>query len=62
MDGTDIDIQIVAIATSSYADKLSALLLGGDIPDLIYFQGGDQKMVEQGFCSTSIRSSPTRSI
>jgi putative aldouronate transport system substrate-binding protein len=48
MDGTDIDIQIVAIATSSYADKLSALMLGGDIPDLIYFQGGDQKMVEQG--------------
>ncbi len=47
MDGTDVDIQIVSIATSSYADKLSALLLGGDIPDLIYFQGGDQKMVEQ---------------
>jgi putative aldouronate transport system substrate-binding protein len=48
MDGTDIDLQIVPIAASSYADKLSALLLGGDIPDLIYFQGGDQKMVEQG--------------
>ncbi len=48
MDGTDVDIQIVPIATSSYADKLSALLLGGDIPDLMYFQGGDQKMVEQG--------------
>ena len=40
--------QIVPIAASSYADKLSALLLGGDIPDIIYFQGGDQKMVEQG--------------
>ena len=48
MDGTEIDLQIVPIAASSYADKLSALLLGGDIPDLIYFQGGDQKMVEQG--------------
>jgi putative aldouronate transport system substrate-binding protein len=48
MDGSDIDLQIVPIAASSYADKLSALLLGGDIPDLIYFQGGDQKMVEQG--------------
>ncbi|MEQ1768310.1 MAG: extracellular solute-binding protein [Devosia sp.] len=48
MDGTDVDLQIVPIAASSYADKLSALLLGGDIPDIIYFQGGDQKMVEQG--------------
>ena len=48
MDGSEIDVQIVAIASSSYADKLSALLLGGDIPDIIYFQGGDQKMVEQG--------------
>ncbi len=48
MDGTEVDLQIVPIASSSYADKLSALLLGGDIPDLIYFQGGDQKMVEQG--------------
>jgi len=48
MDGTEIDLQIVPIAASSYADKLSALLLGGDIPDIIYFQGGDQKMVEQG--------------
>ncbi len=48
MDGTEIDLQIVPIAASSYADKLSALLLGGDIPDLIYFQGGDQKMVGAG--------------
>ena len=24
------------------------MLLSGDIPDLIYFQGGDQKMAEQG--------------
>ncbi len=47
-EGTDVDIQIVPIATSGYADKLSAMLLGGDIPDLMYFQGGDQKMVEQG--------------
>jgi putative aldouronate transport system substrate-binding protein len=48
MDGTEVDIQMTPIAGSGYADKLGAMLLGGDIPDLIYFQGGDQKMVEQG--------------
>ena len=33
---------------SGYADALGVMLLSGDIPDLIYFQGGDQKMAEQG--------------
>ena len=46
--GTDIDIQIVDLPSSGYADALSVMLLSGDIPDLIYFQGGDAKMVEQG--------------
>lgn len=46
--GHDIDIQIVDLPSSGYADALSVMLLGGDIPDLIYFQGGDAKMVEQG--------------
>lgn len=46
--GTDIHIQIVDLPSSGYADKLSAMLLSGDIPDLIYFQGGDAKMAEQG--------------
>ena len=46
--GTDVDIQIVEVASSGYADKLSAMLLSGDIPDIIYFQGGDAKIAEQG--------------
>ncbi|MHA4735900.1 extracellular solute-binding protein [Ensifer adhaerens] len=46
--GTDIHIQVVDLPSSGYADKLSAMLLSGDIPDLIYFQGGDAKMAEQG--------------
>src|SRR5690606_25248139 len=46
--GTDLDLQIVDLPSSGYADKLSAMLLSGDIPDLIYFQGGDAKMAEQG--------------
>ncbi|MBA8840881.1 extracellular solute-binding protein [Ochrobactrum sp. RH2CCR150] len=46
--GTDIKIEIVNLPASGYADKLGAMLLSGDIPDLIYFQGGDQAMSEQG--------------
>ncbi|UXN57707.1 extracellular solute-binding protein [Phyllobacterium zundukense] len=46
--GADIRIQIVDLPSSGYADKLNAMLLSGDIPDLIYFQGGDAQMAEQG--------------
>jgi putative aldouronate transport system substrate-binding protein len=46
--GTDVDIEIVEVASSGYADKLGAMILSGDIPDIIYFQGGDAKIAEQG--------------
>lgn len=46
--GTDLDIQIVDLPSATYADALGVMLLSGDIPDLIYFQGGDAKMAEQG--------------
>jgi putative aldouronate transport system substrate-binding protein len=46
--GTEVDIQIVDLPSSGYPDALGVMLLSGDIPDLIYFQGGDAKMVEQG--------------
>lgn len=48
--GTDVDIQLVDLpsGTSAYVDALGVMLLSGDIPDIIYFQGGDQKMAEQG--------------
>jgi len=48
--GMDIDIQTVDLpgGTSAYVDALGVMLLSGDIPDIIYFQGGDQKMAEQG--------------
>lgn len=46
--GTDVDIQIVDMPGSGYADALGVMLLSGDIPDIIYFQGGDQKMADQG--------------
>src|SRR5690606_28802041 len=34
--------------TSAYVEALGIMLLSGDIPDIIYFQGGDQKMADQG--------------
>ena len=46
--GTDLDLQIVDMPGSGYADALGVKLLSGDIPDIIYFQGGDQKMADQG--------------
>lgn len=46
--GHPVKLQLVDVPPGGYADKLSLMLLSGDIPDLIYFQGGDQKIVEQG--------------
>jgi putative aldouronate transport system substrate-binding protein len=46
--GVDVDLQIVDMPSSGYADALGVKLLSGDIPDIIYFQGGDLKMSEQG--------------
>jgi putative aldouronate transport system substrate-binding protein len=46
--GEDITIQTIDLPGASYADALSVMLLSGDIPDIIYFQGGDKKMADQG--------------
>lgn len=46
--GHDIDVQIVDLPSDGYADKLTLMLLSGDIPDLIYFQGGDAQIAAQG--------------
>ncbi|MCP1200461.1 extracellular solute-binding protein [Notoacmeibacter sp. MSK16QG-6] len=46
--GHDIDIKVVDLPSGSYADALGVMLLSGDIPDLIYFQGGDEKIAAQG--------------
>jgi len=48
--GQDIDIQTIDLpgGTAAYGEALGVMLLSGDIPDVIYFQGGDQKMAEQG--------------
>ena len=45
--GHDIDIELVDLPASGYADSLGIMLLSVDLPDLIYFQGGDQKIADQ---------------
>lgn len=45
--GTEINIEIVDLPSAGYADKLGLMLLSGDIPDLIYFQGGDEQFANQ---------------
>jgi len=46
--GLDVQFELVELAQGDYSEKLSLLLNSGDIPDLIYFQGGDQPIADQG--------------
>lgn len=46
--GLEVQFELVELAQGDYSEKLSLLLNSGDIPDLIYFQGGDQPIAEQG--------------
>lgn len=46
--GHDIKIEIVDLPSEGYAEKLNLMLLSGDIPDIIYFQGGDEQIAQQG--------------
>lgn len=43
----DITFDLVEVAQGDYSEKLSLLLNSGEIPDIIYFQGGDQQIVNQ---------------
>ncbi|MGG3279830.1 extracellular solute-binding protein [Paenibacillus solani] len=47
-EGLNVKFELVDLAQGSYAENLNLLLLGGTIPDIIYFQGGDQQISEQG--------------
>jgi len=46
--GQKISLELVPVPEGAYAEKLNLMLLGGDIPDLIYFQGGDEVIANQG--------------
>lgn len=46
--GNDIKIELVDLPASGYAEALGIMLLSGNLPDLIYFQGGDRIIADQG--------------
>lgn len=46
--GIPAKLEVVEMQSGSYQDNLSLMLNSGDIPDIIYFQGGDQVFADQG--------------
>ena len=46
--GTPVDIELVKVPQGNYAEKVSLMIMSGDVPDLIYFQGGDDQLAAQG--------------
>ncbi len=46
--GQEVVLEFIDMPEGAYAEKLNLMLLGGDIPDLIYFQGGDEAISKQG--------------
>jgi putative aldouronate transport system substrate-binding protein len=46
--GTRVDIQLQQTPAGDYAQKIALMVLSGDVPDLIYFQGGDETLSDQG--------------
>lgn len=46
--GIPAKLEVVEMQSGTYSDNLALMLNGGDIPDLIYFQGGDQVFADQG--------------
>ncbi len=61
--GYDITVKIEQVQSGTYSEKLGLLLQSGNIPDIIYFQGGDyqfaitQKILED--LSSYVNNSPT---
>lgn len=46
--GTPVHINYIALPNTGYADAVSLRLLSGEVPDIIYFQGGDAEFANQG--------------
>ncbi|RKX87668.1 MAG: sugar ABC transporter substrate-binding protein, partial [Spirochaetes bacterium] len=46
--GQKVKLELVKVPDGAYKEKLNLMLMGGDIPDLIYFQGGDEAIAKQG--------------
>ncbi|RKX77270.1 MAG: sugar ABC transporter substrate-binding protein [Spirochaetes bacterium] len=46
--GEKIKLELVSVPEGAYGEKLNLMIMAGDIPDLIYFQGGDEVIANQG--------------
>ncbi len=46
--GQKVNLELVQVPDGGYQEKLNLMLMGGDIPDMIYFQGGDEAVSKQG--------------
>ncbi|MCD6123008.1 MAG: extracellular solute-binding protein, partial [Spirochaetales bacterium] len=46
--GQKVKLELVKVPEGAYKQKLNLMLLSGNIPDLIYFQGGDEAIAKQG--------------
>ncbi|HUX22718.1 MAG TPA: extracellular solute-binding protein, partial [Spirochaetia bacterium] len=46
--GQQVNLTLVNVPSASYAQKLNLMLMSGDVPDIIYFQGGDEQISSQG--------------
>ena len=49
--GIMAQLEVVEMQSGTYSDNLALMLNSGDIPDIIYFQGGDQVFSDQGVMS-----------
>ncbi|WP_314063971.1 extracellular solute-binding protein [uncultured Vagococcus sp.] len=47
-ENVDVEFEVIDLPSEGYGEKLNLQLASGDIPDLIYFQGGDTTVAEQG--------------
>ncbi|MBM7582961.1 putative aldouronate transport system substrate-binding protein [Caldicoprobacter guelmensis] len=47
-EGFNYKFELVQMPAGNYAEKLNLMLLSGNVPDIIYFQGGDKQIADQG--------------
>lgn len=45
--GINAKLKLIDMPSDTYAEKLKLMIMSGDIPDIMYFQGGDQSIADQ---------------
>lgn len=46
--GMNSKFEVIEMPSGNYAEKLNLMIASGEIPDIIYFQGGDLQLAHQG--------------